>query len=697
MESTATQDGGASGPHPTTNALPADQFSVAGESSSERPPSAPGELDAAQPGQTATSSAAKSDSNCNAVNAAIMPGNGKATASCNDFMSDDEWEALYRSGTQDAGFDRLIGFSEKAADIKTCTTAAEGAPSPTTTTKSDSAIAPPTSNTCPETAPEGPSADLSPTNSGSTRTPDLTPGLTRTETSPARSTSSALYTPPAIVAPAQPSYDDGQSTVVGRGFPDALLEEFAAGLSPDARQLAAAIAAQVGVPGDTLLTALLHQGPSVVSDKHQKLNAGPNGGAEKALPAGERRPAFEDARPAQHGSDIAAQVYGNADRNERALPLVPTLRMLKRGRDDDEEKETVHKRAKESRGAQQEEAPQQRYVNTPSPPGDAFENLNEATKTFHSDSDQHVPPPEPILSATAQIDAQLAHTAVSDDGLPKNNGWEEWDDALAGIDVEDEDSIPHTGARHASNVSLQQQQQGAAQSSVAAPTGLGQRAQGNNKVKSPLGRAIESFAADAERLLVEAEIATRILVRPHAVHPPEPKKVAASVKEDLRILLGAYPGSTFASTICNVCFAEGAHGDRKCEEQLEACRVCACPVTRGDLQQFSRHRINKCPIWRALVATGRHNDWLAATGLLHIEEPQFFGRNIRNGAPKNDDKKRKQVLLDSLKIKELPEIGKKMTAENPFAGMPGLTTKVFERLLEDATAEARSSEASAES
>ncbi|EJD51527.1 hypothetical protein AURDEDRAFT_120843 [Auricularia subglabra TFB-10046 SS5] len=643
MEPTPTQDGSASDLDPTTNAFAAKQPSVVGDSSPELPANTAGESKAAQPGKMVQCGASKSEgaSTGNTTLAKVVSGDGQLTSSYNDVMSDDEWETLYMSGTQDAGLDRLIGFSKNASNIKACKTGAEGASSPTITAKSDSASAPPTCNACAETAPDGPSADLSPANSGSTRTPDTTPELTSTEPSPARSTSSALSTPPADVAPAQPSYDGGQRKVSELGFPNALLEEFTAGLSPEAQQLATAIAAQVGLPGDTQLAALLRPHPSETVIIHSRRNHGndvvqPDKHVENAPVASGRSAALRDAARVKFragslslAASITAQVGVDGPTNLDPLLLAspaPALRVLKRGRDEDNKVEAVHKRTKESRGTEQNQAASVQGIENMQIPsaGDVQADLYEGHTTFDSDTQLIVPAGQ----STPRIDTHIPPTGAPDD----DDGWAEWDDAISDVDVAHEDSLPHTVVQHASNVSIHPQQQGAAQSSVAAPTGLGQHAQANSKVKSPLGKAIEAFAANAERPLVEAEIATRMLVRPHAVHPPEPKKVAASVKEDLRILLGAYPGSTFASSICDVCFAEG-----------------------------------------------------------------FFGRNIRNGAPKNDDKKRKQVLLDSLKIKELPEIGKKMTAENPFAGMPGLTTKVFERLLEDATAEARSSEASAES
>ncbi|EJD51543.1 hypothetical protein AURDEDRAFT_120853 [Auricularia subglabra TFB-10046 SS5] len=327
----ATQDGGAFDLDPTTNTFPAEQPSVVGESSSVCTPTAPGESNSARPGKTAPSGAAEASPNGNAANAAIAPGDGKSTTSYNDFMTDDEWDALYMSATQAAARDRFIGCDGQSAGIARCTRVEKGAPQPTTD-ESGSTTAPPTSNTCSEMKPDGPSADLSPANSGSTRTPDTTPELASTETeSPARSTSTAIDTPPADVAPAQHSYNDGQSMVVGLGFPDASLEEFAAGLSPEAQQLAAAIAGQVGLPGDTQLAALPRARPSE--------NVGGGRNHYKAALKPEKH---DEHAPAATGrSALSIQDAVPAERWNESLSLATSIAaQTRRGRDDDYGTET---------------------------------------------------------------------------------------------------------------------------------------------------------------------------------------------------------------------------------------------------------------------------------------------------------------------------------------------------------------------
>ncbi|EJD51545.1 hypothetical protein AURDEDRAFT_181823 [Auricularia subglabra TFB-10046 SS5] len=706
MEPTPTQGGGASDLDPTTNAFPAEQPSVVGESSSERPPNAPGDSNSAQPGETVQSGAATSEGASNSTTSItnIVSGDGQLTASCNYFMSDDEWEALYRSGTQDAGLDRLIGFSEKAADITTCTAAAEGASLPKTTTKSDSAIAPPTFNTCPERIPNGPSADLSPVdlspaNSGSTRTPDLTPELTSTEPSPARSTSSALYTPPANVAPPQPSYDDGQSKVSGLCFPDALLEKFSASLSPEAQQLAAEIAAQVGLPGDTQLAALLRPHPSGTVVVRSGRNHGNDAVqldkyVEKAPVASVRPAALRDAARVKYraGSlsltaSITAQLCVDGPTNLDPLLLAspaPALRTLKRGRDEDDEVEAVHKRTKESRGAQQNQAALVQGIENMQIPsaGHVQADLYEGHATFDSDTHLIVPAGQ----STPRIDTQITRPGALDD----DDGWAEWDDAISDVDVAHEDSLPHTGAQHASNVSIHPQQQGAAQSSVAAPAGLGQHAQTHNTSKLSPGRAIEKYARDVDRLHDEARLAVRIILRPEEQLPnAQPLVIAEWVKDDLRDIMGTQPDPTGTK-----------HG--KCKE-IEACRVCGCPVTRGDWTQFNRHREHKCPIWCALVATNRHEEWLLETGLLAAQEKQFFCSYTREDAAAaasfaDNDKEavRLRALLDILDMKETETIRKTMKPGNPFAMISSLTDAVVDGLCEEVRAEAGSSEAGME-
>ncbi|EJD51535.1 hypothetical protein AURDEDRAFT_159272 [Auricularia subglabra TFB-10046 SS5] len=238
-----------------------------------------------------------------------------------------------------------------------------------------------------------------------------------------------------------------------------------------------------------------------------------------------------------------------------------------------------------------------------------------------------------------------------------------------------------------------QQGRGDAQSSAAAQANLGHGAQDHNNLLCTPGQAVADYAADADRLRAQARIATRVLELtidpntpslPNAVPRALSKVVEASVKDALRGMLGIpLNGSQPGWTNCDACFETYRTRDaakHSCTgEQFTACRVCGCPIVRGDNAQLRRHHVSKCPLWHALVHRRWHIEWLDREGFVVGKEGQFFDKAAQRvadaeaDAPTVPDASKPTVLrnalLRELKVKEIETIEGRMSVKNPLGGI----------------------------
>ncbi|EJD51522.1 hypothetical protein AURDEDRAFT_159254 [Auricularia subglabra TFB-10046 SS5] len=231
-----------------------------------------------------------------------------------------------------------------------------------------------------------------------------------------------------------------------------------------------------------------------------------------------------------------------------------------------------------------------------------------------------------------------------------------------------------------------------AQTSVAAHSGLGHHAQANNNLICTPGQAVARYAANADRLRAESRIAVRVLELamdanatslPDAVPRARPRAVGNDVKDALRGILGIpLNGSQPGWTNCDRCFETYRTEDaaqHTCKELFQACRVCGCPIVRGDNNQLRKHHVTKCPVWHALVYRQWHIDWLDREGFVASQNGQFFDKAAQRVAAAEADAPTVAVadkptvlrtaLLRELQNKELSKIQEHMTARNPLSGI----------------------------
>lgn len=167
-----------------------------------------------------------------------------------------------------------------------------------------------------------------------------------------------------------------------------------------------------------------------------------------------------------------------------------------------------------------------------------------------------------------------------------------------------------------------------------------------------------------------------------------PSEMADKVAQGLRDLIDAQPNVPRSGdgewVECDACRNE--YGILECVEKAQmsdhkhdchgvtACVICGCPVVRGDIVQWRKHRKSKCPPWRAMVKCGRHVEWLESNGLLDagskIYHRQFFDHDLRKEADAEaDNAARRELLLDALKAKELAKLPAAVQSSEPFKGI----------------------------
>lgn len=76
---------------------------------------------------------------------------------------------------------------------------------------------------------------------------------------------------------------------------------------------------------------------------------------------------------------------------------------------------------------------------------------------------------------------------------------------------------------------------------------------------------------------------------------------------------------------------EDKHG-RDCHA-LSACVVCGCPITRGGIEQYRRHRKANCALWRVLLHCDLWLQWLNSNNFIEDGHYQFFARGVATSAP----------------------------------------------------------------
>ncbi|EJD51443.1 hypothetical protein AURDEDRAFT_159175 [Auricularia subglabra TFB-10046 SS5] len=220
-------------------------------------------------------------------------------------------------------------------------------------------------------------------------------------------------------------------------------------------------------------------------------------------------------------------------------------------------------------------------------------------------------------------------------------------DALPFQASDDEEVEP--ASRRTRGRKKQKKKQGRKRVSSAIKAGLGPGAQAEKKYKSRPGKAIESFTRGNEWRLPAIRAALVVLYQPTSAPLPEPHPVDVTdaVLVDLHDEILRQPDEARSGAgeweDCEECldvygvherFPAGRQGQhtRDCHN-LRACVLCGCPVTRGDVGQFRRHRKANCPLWRVLLHTGRHLEWLDAHGMIDEGHKQFFADGVGKRAP----------------------------------------------------------------
>lgn len=121
--------------------------------------------------------------------------------------------------------------------------------------------------------------------------------------------------------------------------------------------------------------------------------------------------------------------------------------------------------------------------------------------------------------------------------------------------------------------------------------------------------------------------------------------------------------------------------------ELEFCVVCGCPITRGGIVQFVRHRKSNCAPWRVLVKLDRYLEWLEAAGMIFPNShKQFFADGVETRAPTH------QQRLDELRAgDDVVDVQTMLESGRLFGGM--VKKEVEEQLVAEVLREMELEEA----
>ncbi|EJD51544.1 hypothetical protein AURDEDRAFT_120854 [Auricularia subglabra TFB-10046 SS5] len=232
-----------------------------------------------------------------------------------------------------------------------------------------------------------------------------------------------------------------------------------------------------------------------------------------------------------------------------------------------------------------------------------------------------------------------------------------------------------------------------------AGAGPGSNAQKNNNAKSRPARAYEKYADDLERRKAALRVALRVLEQPQTADLPQalPPKLEDDVVQAIQGIIDSQPDVARSGddewVECKACRKDYGILERVLKDKeadhlhdchgVTGCVLCGCPVVRGDIVQWRRHRKSNCPLWRVLVKRGQHVDWLESNGLLDADAKvysrQFFGADVRREADDVlDDEERRDMLLEALKEKEVAKLPDAVHSSEPFEGM--IAKKVLKAL-----------------
>ncbi|EJD51447.1 hypothetical protein AURDEDRAFT_149712 [Auricularia subglabra TFB-10046 SS5] len=209
---------------------------------------------------------------------------------------------------------------------------------------------------------------------------------------------------------------------------------------------------------------------------------------------------------------------------------------------------------------------------------------------------------------------------------------------------------------------------------------VGPHAQSNNRQKSRPARAIEAYSRSGDRRHEAIRQALVVLHQSATMPLPDARSedVQAAVMANVQHRINTQTGGARSGpdrVDCKKCKDDYGVHERVLSNRLNqhdvdvhpprACVLCGCPITRGGIKQYRRHRKANCPMWRVLVHLDRHEEWLDANAMIMPSgHRQFFADGVETRAPT------RQSRLDELRAGEdVVEVRKLLAKGRLFEGI----------------------------